>query len=66
MQAQVDEAESQLLRSVIKLLDKYNHALELAYSKRPNLELTGLLLSAGVEPNSNNNYHDDNEQGHLY
>ena len=58
---QIEQAESDLMQAVFRLAAKYEHAHELATVASPNVHITSLLMSAGIQTEEH-----DNEQGNLY
>ena len=58
---QIEQAEADLMQAVFRLAAKYEHAHELAITAQPNVQLTGLLMAAGIQTQDH-----DHEQGNLY
>ena len=58
---QIEQAEEDLMQALFRLAAKYEHAHELAITAQPNIQLAGLLASAGIQTQD----HDD-QQGNLY
>lgn len=58
---QIEQAEADLMQAVFRLAAKYEHAHELAAVASPNIHITSLLMSAGIQTEDH-----DNEQGNLY
>lgn len=59
---QIEQAEADLMQALFRLAAKYEHAHELAITASPNVHITSLLMSAGIQTQEQH----DNEQGNLY
>lgn len=46
---QIAQAENDVIHAIAVLLEKYDHVQNLAYSTRPNVAVTSLLMAAGIE-----------------
>lgn len=60
---QIEQAEADLMQAVFRLAAKYEHAHELAITAQPNVQLSSLLMAAGIQTQPHDH---DHEQGNLY